>query len=84
MIILKILVAVVGVLMSLSYFPQAYLIYKNKSARDVSLLSFSIFAFGTVVWVIYGFALNDMSIVASFSLGVIGSWLVLALKLIYK
>lgn len=84
MIILKILVAVVGVLMSLSYFPQAYLIYKNKSAKDVSLLSFSIFAFGTVVWVLYGLALHDMSIVASFSIGVVGSWLVLILKLMYK
>ena len=82
--ILKILVAIVGVLMSVSYFPQAWLIYKNKSAKNVSLLSFSIFAFGTIVYTIYGIAIHDMSIVAGFSVGVIGSWLVLVLKLIYK
>jgi uncharacterized protein with PQ loop repeat len=36
--ILNFLTAIVGVLMSLGYFPQAYKIYKNKSSKDVSLI----------------------------------------------
>ncbi len=70
--------------MSLGYFPQAYRIYKNKSSKNVSILSYVIFSFGTLTWLVYGLLINDLPIILGFILGVIGSWLVLILTLIYN
>jgi len=81
---IEILATIMGILMSLGYYPQAYKIWKTKSARDVSLISFFVFSIGTLTWLIYGFYINDWPIMLSFSLGVVGSWLVLVLTIIYK
>jgi len=80
----KILTTIVGVVMSIGYFPQAYKLYKNKSAENISLLSFSIAAFGTLIWTLYGFFIHDIVLILSFVVGVIGSWLVLFLTLKYR
>ena len=73
-----------GVLMSIGYYPQAYKIYKTKSSRGVSLLTFGIFGIGTLTWTIYGFYTNDWTIIWGFVVGVIGSWLVIGLTLFYR
>lgn len=80
----KIFVTIMGVVMSLGYYPQAYKIWKNKTAVNVSVPSFFIFSLGTLTWLIYGILLGDKPIILSFVLGVIGSWSVLILTLIYK
>ena len=82
--IIEIFAVVMGILMSLGYYPQAYKIFKTKSADDISIPSFVIFSFGTLAWFIYGIYLNNLTIMVSFILGVIGSWLVLLLALFYK
>ena len=73
-----------GVVMSLGYFPQAYKVYKNQSSRDISIPAFIIFSLGTLTWLVYGIVLMDIPIIAGFVLGVIGSWLVLILSLVYR
>lgn len=80
----KIFVTIMGVVMSLGYYPQAYKIWKNKTAVNVSIPSFFIFSLGTLTWLVYGVLLGDKPIILSFVLGVIGSWSVLILTLIYK
>ncbi len=82
--IFEILVTIVGVVMSLGYFPQAYKIFRTKSVHSVSAISYWIFAFGTTIWVAYGISLRSWVIILSFLPGVIGSWLVLILIGIYK
>lgn len=77
-------VAVLGILMSAGYFPQAYRIWQKKDADDVSLVTFGIFAFGTTIWALYGFLLKDWVVFAGFIVGVIGSWLVVALAVYYR
>ena len=84
LVIIKILATVMGMVMSLGYFLQAYKIYKNKSSKDVSTLSYVVFSFGTLTWLIYGISINDLPIILGFIFGVIGSWLVLILTLIYR
>ena len=76
--------AVFGVVMSLGYYPQAWRLWKSKSSTDISIPSFVIFSIGTFVWSLYGFYLHDWVIVASFVIGVIGSWTVLVLALLYR
>jgi uncharacterized protein with PQ loop repeat len=80
----KIFVTIMGVIMSLGYYPQAYKIWKNKSAVNISIPAFVIFSLGTLTWFIYGFIINDRVIMLSFVIGVIGAWAVLILSLIYK
>jgi len=67
--------------MSLGYYPQAYKIWKNKSAADISIPAFIIFSLGTLTWFIYGITISDIPIIVSFILGVIGSWTVLFLSI---
>ena len=78
------LVIIVGIAISFAYFPQAYRIWKNKSATDVSILSYTILAAGTTTYLLYGFYKNDAVLIAGFLFGVIGSWLVLLLALYYR
>ena len=78
------LVTVLGVAMSCGYYPQAYAIWKHKSAGSVSLLSYSVFVIGTITWTIYGFYKHDWAIIWSFIIGAVGSTLVLALALYYR
>jgi len=81
---IEIFATIMGVLMSVGYYPQAYKIYKNKSAADISPASFLIFGIGTLTWFAYGIYLNDLPIILGFSLGVVGSWLVFILSVIYR
>lgn len=80
----QILTTVVGIVMSLGYFPQAYKMYKTKSAENLSLATFGIFAVGTLIWAFYGFFIKDYVLILSFTVGVVGSWLVLILSIKYK
>ena len=82
--IFKLLVTIMGVLMSFAYFPQAYNIWKNKSAENISIPTYIIFSLGTLTWFIYGIVIQDMIIIISFIIGVIGSWSVLTLTLKYR
>lgn len=82
--IISYLATIMGLVMSWAYYFQAYNIIKNKSAKDVSLVFYSIFAFGTVVWLIYGLSIMDWTIIARFLFSAIGSWLNLILILIYR
>ena len=82
--IIKILVTFVGVMMSSANFPQVYRIYKNKSAKDISLITYSVITVGSIIWALYGFLLHDWVIIISYVIGVVGAGSVLALKLIYK
>jgi len=82
--IIEVLASITGIIMSLGHFPQAYIIIKNKSAKNISKLNYSIFAIGTIIWLIYGIMINSLAIIISFGLGVIGSWLVLILTFIYQ
>lgn len=78
------LVIMLGVAMSCGYYPQAYAIWRRKSAGDISLVSYIVFVIGTITWTIYGFYRNDTAIIWSFIIGAVGSSLVLGLTLYYR
>jgi uncharacterized protein with PQ loop repeat len=82
--LIEVLASIMGIIMSLGYYPQAYSIWKKKSAGNVSKLSYIIFAIGTTTWLAYGILINSLTIILSFGLGVIGSWLVLILTFVYR
>lgn len=80
---IELITTVLGVLMSIGHFPQAYTMYRNKSGNNVSLLTYGVFALGTTVWLIYGVSRMEIPVIASYAPGVVGSWLVVGLRLYY-
>lgn len=82
--IIKIFATITGIAMSLGYYPQAWKIWKKKSADDISISSFVIFSIGTASWLFYGLYIHDIVILLSYILGVIGSWMTLFLSLWYR
>ena len=82
--VIKTVVTVVGIILSLGYYPQAWRIWRSGRAVDVSITSYVIFAAGTTTLLLYGFYKDDFVIIASFFFGAIGSWLVLCLALYFK
>ena len=82
--IVSTVVTATGLVMSFSYYPQAWRIFKKKSSEDIALSTFSILAVGTAIWFFYGLYKNDWVIIVSFIFGVVGSWLVLFLTLYYR
>ncbi len=84
MIFLTYLATVSGVVMSLGHFPQAYKIWRKKSAQSVSFITYTIFSVGSVIWLVYGIVFHQNAIIISWIPGVIGSWLVLGLGLLYR
>ena len=82
--VLNVLVTIAGVLMSLGHFPQAYKIYKRRSAKDVSLITYSIFTVGSFIWLAYGISLNQWPIIATFIVAVVGTLSVITLSIKYR
>ncbi|MEI6673076.1 MAG: SemiSWEET family transporter [bacterium] len=82
--IFQVLTTIVGIVMSIGYFPQAWKLYTTKSAENISLVTFTIFAIGTSIWTLYGIVIHDIVLILSFVVGVIGSRLCLFLAVKYK
>lgn len=68
-----------GIMLSLAYYPQIYKILKTKSTKDISLPSYIMLASGTTIWLVWGLLAENLTIIAGFLFGAIGSNIVLAL-----
>jgi len=67
-------VSTVAVIEPIMTIPQAWTIWMNKSAQDVSLLSWSVFLIAAAVWLVYGLKLKSWPLIITSSL-----WIVLDL-----
>lgn len=77
MTILAILATVMGSVMALAILPQIIKIYKRKSAKDISAISYSFFTIGGIIWLLYGIELNSFAVIFSNSLSVLTSLIIL-------
>ena len=73
MTILSILATISGSVMALASLPQIYKIFKRKSAKDISAISYSLFTIGGIIWLLYGIELNSFAIILSNTLSAITS-----------
>lgn len=73
------------ILSIISFFPQAYSVWKGrpKPATSISLPMYTIFNIGVVLWVIYGVAIDAQLIWLTNAAIAIPAFSVLAYKLIY-
>lgn len=52
-----------GILCTFSFIPQVIKIFRTKNARDISLLTFSVFFLGVILWFIYGIMIKEWPII---------------------
>ena len=54
---------IAGLLTTVAFLPQAFKIWRSRSARDVSLAMFVCFCVGIVLWVVYGVMLGSLPVI---------------------
>ncbi|MEM0359748.1 MAG: SemiSWEET transporter [Candidatus Diapherotrites archaeon] len=54
-----------GFLTTISFLPQAVKAWKTKSTRDISLPMYILFVLGVFCWVVYGFIINSLPLLAA-------------------
>jgi len=76
MTILSILATVFGTVSGLANFPQAYKIFTRKSAKDISIATYSFLLSGAIIWILYGVEIKNFPVVITNILGAINIGLV--------
>ena len=71
-------------LTTLSFMPQAWLTFKTRDVRGVSLGMYSIFAIGVALWLAYGLLLRAWPIVIANAVTLALALAILAMKLRYR
>lgn len=62
---IQILGLMAGSLTTAAFLPQVIKTWKSRSAKDLSLGMFSLFCVGVMMWLAYGFAVNDIPVIAA-------------------
>lgn len=76
MTILYILATIFGTLSGIANFPQVYRIFKRKSAKDISIITYGFLLLGALTWIFYGIEIKNFPIIITNILGGINLGLV--------
>lgn len=80
---LMIIGLIAGFLTTTATLPQILKVLKSKETKDISLIMYTMLSLGIATWLIYGFLINDIPLVAWNIIGFILSSTVIALKIKY-
>mgnify|MGYP006308978755 FL=1 len=69
---------------TIAFLPQVIKTYRSRSAKDLSLGTFSILASGLLLWLIYGWLMQDMPIILANFLTLMLALSLLVMKFRYK
>lgn len=83
MTILYVLAMATGVIGSAAMFPQAYRLFKRRSAKDISISSYSFLLITGIIWLLYGFEINNYPIVIPQLIGNIPLVLIIIAWILY-
>ena len=70
-----------GTLTTIAFLPQVIKTWKSKSARDLSIVMFSVFCLGTLLWLIYGIIIQQLPIILANSVTLALAGLLIYFKL---
>lgn len=76
--VLAVLAGLMGVLMGVANIPQALKIYKKRSAKDVSALTYGMLSVGYFVLLLYSISLGNVAFILTNLFGLLGVVLVLS------
>ncbi len=77
MTLLYLLATIFGTVSGIANFPQAYKIFKRKSARDISITTYTILFLGAVIWILYGIEIANFPIIITNIFGAVNIGLVI-------
>lgn len=72
---------VAGILTTIAFLPQVLKVWRSRSAKDISLGMYAIFAVGVACWVIYGWILSMWPVIIANVVTLALVTVVIALKL---
>ena len=75
---------IAGLMTTFSFLPQVIEILKTKDVKSISLLMYGIYICGIVLYIIYGFLINEIVLILANFLSLIFGITMLCLKLRYK
>lgn len=75
---------VAGVLTTIAYLPQLIKTWQSKSADDLSWSMLITLCAGIILWLVYGFSVHDIPIVAANIVTFVLASVILVLKIRYK
>ena len=73
-----------AVLTTFSFAPQAWMTFRTRDVRGISLGMYSLFAVGVALWLAYGLLLQAWPIVAANAITLALALAILAMKLRYR
>jgi MtN3 and saliva related transmembrane protein len=80
----EILGLVAAVFTTSAFVPQVYKTWKAKSAKDLSLTMFLVFFIGVLLWLVYGYMIQSLSVVLANSVTAFLALILISFKLRYK
>lgn len=75
---------IAGTLSTISFLPQLVKIFKTKNAKDLSLITFSIFSLGVLLWLVYGILIREIPIIIANGLTLIFVLAIVVMKIRYR
>ena len=69
---------------TISFLPQALKTIRTKDTKSISLSMYSLFAFGTMVWLIYGILSENVPIIIANSITFLFAIIILVYKMKFK
>lgn len=75
---------IAGTLTTVSFVPQVWRIWRRKSATDVSLGTFFLFAAGVVAWLGYGILIRAIPVIVANAITLVLALCVIVLKIRYS
>ena len=80
---LAFIATIFGIINGFSSIPQSIKIFKRKSAKDISIIAFSLAFIGVIVWLIYGITIKNTPIITSNSAATISIGTILVGWILY-
>jgi len=75
--------SIAGILTTISFIPQVIKIWRQKTAKDISLITFIVFTIGVFIWLLYGFMIKSWPVIISNFITFVLSLMILVFKLMY-
>ena len=82
--IITILGFAAAVLTTASFLPQAFKTIRTKDTSGISLFMYSLFASGTLLWLLFGLFSNNMPILVANAITLVFSVIILIYKIKYR
>jgi MtN3 and saliva related transmembrane protein len=76
MTLITVLATIFGTISGAANFPQAYKIFRRKSAKDISIITYSFLELGAIIWILYGIEIGEFPVIITNIVGAIAIGLV--------